>query len=473
MVGLIFTAAVVCAQNNPNVPMDYDPDAQRNISITEEGNVSLDFREADIRNVIRVLALKSGINIVMSPEVTGVVTIQLKDVPWKKALEIILQTYGYAYEQEDNIIFVTTIESLKKQREEARLLEEQEPLLTETFSLSFAEVADVIGSVEKMISDRGSININARTNMLIVTDVKDRIAQIDKVVQALDETTPQVLIEAKIVETVLDDDENLGVDWTMKVGVSGSARPHVWPFTTSSDNKYLPDDIPATESGFSYGTLNLSELSAVMELLKNRLDTNILSSPRIVTLDNEKASIDVGVEYPFPQKFFNEDTGTWQLSSWDYKKIGIILEVTPHVNNDQLVTLDIHPKITEIQGLITDSESGSTAPQLSNEETQTRVMIRNNETLVIAGLIKDKVTDRKKKVPFLGDIPLFGLLFQKTTKTVDKTDLIVFITPSIVTPNTSQGPEAQIAYRRELRGAQEAVPDENREETTEVAVVQE
>jgi len=435
---LALTLSPLYAQESGNVDEAPMGGQEATMPVSSDGNVSLDFRDADIQNVLRILSYKSGVNIVAGPEVTGLVTIKLKEVPWKKALEVILQTYGYAYEEAGNIITVTTIENMKKRREDQMVLAEQEPLKTKTFILNYAKAGTIIESISKMKTERGSINYDERTNSLIITDVANNLELIGGVIETLDRPTPQVLIESKIVETNLSDTDKLGIEWTAMATVSGSTRPHVWPFTTSSSNKYLPDDIPSTEDGFSYGTLNFHQTSAVLEALKTRTDTNILSNPRIVTLNNQKATIDVGIEYPFPKKFFNEETGSWQLSDWEYKKIGIILDVTPSVNNSGIVTLELNPKVTEILELVQDAESGSEAPKLSNEEAKTRVMIKDGDTLVIAGLIKDKIIDTKRKLPFLGDIPILGYLFRKNEKTVTKTDLLIFVTPHIVTPEVSQ-----------------------------------
>ena len=405
-------------------------------ALEEEGLVSLDFRDAEIQNVLRILSLKSGVNIVTGPEVTGLVTIQLKDVPWKMALEVILETYGYGYQHKGEIITVTTIENLKKRREDAQLLADQEPLVTKTVILNYAKDATIVASIEKMKTSRGSVNYDDRTNALIILDIDSNVDLMGELIEQMDVPTPQVLIEAKIVETTIADDETLGVDWLALVSAEGSARPMTWPFTTSSDNKYLPDNIPATTAGFSYGTLNFSQVSAVFQMLRMRVDTNIVSNPRIVTLDNQEAVIDVGSEYPYPLKFFNDETGTWQLSDWEYKKIGVVLKVTPHVNNSGLITLDLNPKVTEILGFREDVESGSEAPELSNEEAKTQVMIKDGDTLVSAGLIKDKVIDTEKKVPFLGSIPFLGRAFRKTEKNITKTDLLIFVTPHIVTPDS-------------------------------------
>ena len=402
--------------------------------ISDEGVIDLlAFQEVDIQQVLRTLSYKSGINIVAGPEVTGLVTIRLENVPWKQALDVILQTYGYAYEQKGSIITVTTVENLKKRRDDANVLSEQEPLITKTFILNYAKAKDVIVSVEKMKTSRGSVNFDERTNALIVTDIASNVDLMAGVITKLDATTPQVLIEAKIVETTLNNTENLGIDWVTQASISAGQRPMTWPFTNHTENKYMKhDNFPgAQDTDFTYGTINFSQLQAVLELLRTRTDTNILSNPRIVTLDNQTAKITVGSQYPIPNYVYNEEQARLQVNGFDYKDIGIIFEVTPHVNNAGYISMDLQPRITEILDFVT--VENTSLPRLSSEEAKTRVMVKDGETLVIAGLIKDQATDIKKKTPFLGDIPILGLIFQKTEKTKVKTDLLVFLTPHIIT----------------------------------------
>ncbi len=403
------------------------------VSMSEEGTVSLDFRDADIRNVFKILSIKSGVNIVASPEVVGAVSIQLNEVPWQQALDVILQTYGYAYERKGNIIMVTTVENLKKRREDVMLLSEQEPLVTETFTLNFGKASEVISSVEKMKSDRGNVDFDERTNTIIVTDIEKRINLMSVVIGTLDTTTPQVLIEAKIVETNFSDTDNLGIDWVTQASISGSQRPIRYPFTSITENKYAPGAFPdPSGDDFVYGTLNFAQVQAVFEMLKSRSDTDILSNPRIVTLDNQSAQITVGSQYPIPTYTYNEEQARLQVSGWEYKDIGIIFEVTPHVNEAGFVTLDIEPRITAILDFVT--VENTSLPRLSNESASTSVMIKDGDTLVIAGLITNQVTETKKKTPFLGDVPILGLAFQKRSTSTTKTDLILFMTPHIITP---------------------------------------
>lgn len=415
-------------------------------TVVKDGLVSLDFQEADIRNVLKVLAFKTGINIVPGPEVTGIVTIQLKDVPWQKALDVILSTYGFGFEQKDNIIKVMSIENLKKYREDKAALEGQEPLVTQTFILNFAKASDVIDSLSKMKTERGSVNFDQRTNTMIVRDVQSNIDLIAKVIKTLDSVTPQVLIEAKIVETSLTNEEKMGVDWVVKGGVSGSRRATSFPFLPSNSNNFIPTMPSAptevNESGslFSYGTLDASQFAATLELLSTRSDTHILSNPRIVTLDNQPASIVVGEQYPIPLYTYNEEQAKLQISGWEYKDIGIIFEVTPHVNNAGLVTLDLQPKITSI---LPDSATveNTTLPRLSVEEAKTKVMVKDGDTLVIAGLIRDDSSTSTSKVPFLGDIPLLGSLFRKSGNKKTKSEMLIFLTPRIITAKQIQAGE--------------------------------
>lgn len=414
------------------------------VAVTGEGRVSFDFRDVDIHNVLRTLALKSGVNIVTSPSIAGTVTIQLNDVPWEQALDVILNTYGFAAEKKENIILVMTIEEMKKRRENEAVLAEQEPLITKVFTLNFAKASKTVVSIDKMKSPRGSVNFDDRTNTIIVSDIDRNIRLIEDVVKKLDTTTPQVLIEAKIIETGFSDTDNLGVDWLTKVTANGSARPHTWPFTTSSQNKFLPINIPNSLSqadtyssylndslSFNYGTLDFTQAQAVFEALKTKTDTNILSSPRIVTLDNQPAQIVVGEQYPIPTYTYNEEQARLQVSGWEYKDIGIIFTVTPNVNQAGYVSLTVEPSITEIQGSVT--VENTTLPRLSNESAKTNVMVKDGDTLVIGGLLKNKTTDVKKKTPLLGDIPVMGYAFQKKEKTVIKTDLMIFMTPHIIT----------------------------------------
>jgi type IV pilus assembly protein PilQ len=424
------------------------------------GLVSLDFQDADIRNVLKVLAFKSGVNIVAAPDVTGVVNIELKDVPWQKALDVILSTYGYGFDRKGNIITVMTVENLKKYREDTMALESQEPLVSKTFPLSFAKAEDALKIINKLISKRGFINSDERTNAIIIRDLESNLELISGVIKSLDTVTPEVMIETKVIETDLNNNDTLGIDWVLQASMSGSSRPTTFPFTgtkngllgVGENGSYVPPvtsllaAVPATTT-FSYGTINASALSATLQALSTHQNTRTLSNPRVVTMDNEKVSFNVGLQYPMPQYSFNASTGQQQISGYTFTPIGINFEVTPHVNNAGLITLDLHPDISAIDQLVTLQQGTSTSapvqiPELSDRTIQTKVMVENGKTLVIAGLISDTKNVSKNKVPFLGDIPWLGKLFSSTNTTVTKTELLIFLTPHIITADGKTTPDA-------------------------------
>ncbi len=429
--------AVVAEATAPVVPA---PAAK--VEPSDSGLVSLDFQDADIKNVLKVLAYKSGVNIVAGPDVTGLVTIQLTDVPWPKALDVILTTYGYAFDRKGNIITVTTIENLKKRRDDNQILQQQEPLVTKTFPLSFSKASDVVDSLAKIKSVRGSVNFDVRTNTLIVVDIQNNLDLMAEVVATLDSVTPQVLIEAKIVKTTVDDSDTLGIDWNSVISAAASQHAINFPFTNAT-NKYIPAGGTVSNNTFKYGTLDASTFSATLKMLSSRSNTKVLSNPRIVTLDNQPAKIVVGTQYPFAQYTYNTEQAKMQVSGWEYKDIGIVFEVTPHVNNARVITMDLHPRITNTDGNVT--VEGTSVPKLTVEEALTKVMIEDGQTLVIAGLISDDLTKTTTKLPILGDIPLVGSLFKQKVDTKTKTELLIFLTPHIITaemPSNAQ-PVAQ------------------------------
>jgi len=430
------------------------------------GNITIDFKDADIKTVLRVLAEKSGVNIVAGQDVEGYITIRLSNVNWETALEIICKNYGYAYEKDENIIRITTLENLQ-----------QEELTTEVFPLNYAKATEVAESIKEMLTERGKdkIKFDERTNVLIVTDIPTNLYKVRQVIAKLDARTPQVLIEAKIIETTLADDERLGIDWSMKMAAAGASRPMTFPFNTigpkvfgaDSQNLLKPffpmgkgapaggaenqgtvpsDDFPASTltsltsmplaevSDFTMGTLDFSQFSLIMEYLKSRRDTEIVSSPRITTLNNKPATILVGIIIAIPTFERNPDTGTMEITGYTEKELGIKLFVTPHVNDVGDIVVDVIPEVSDLLGYDTlDATRGITAPRYSVRQAATQVMVRDGDTLMIGGLIKNNVVQYEKKVPFLGDLPGVGKwFFTKTEENKDKTELIIFMTVKIL-----------------------------------------
>ena len=439
--GLVFAQASGEGSEGPQVEQVKAESGATTLS----GNVTLDFKDADITNVLRILSYKSGVNIVAGKDVTGPVTIRLTDVPWDKALDVILRTYGYTYEREENIIRVTTTENLEK-----------EELVTEVFSLNYASAGSVPAAIEEMLSDRGSVKFDERANLVIVTDIPTNIYKIKQVIEKIGRRTRQVNIEAKIIETTLDKDDKLGIRWTTQISAGGASRPTTFPFGKKSKaGTWYPDGDTSADAGdntgifppnpgasfpmalpsnYTFGTLNFASFQAVLEMLKSKANTKIVSNPRITTLDNKEAKITVATTYNIPTYERNDSTGSYEITGYDEKELGILLSVTPQINPEGYIVVQINPEVSAFSQWDTFTTSGGTiqAPRFTTRKASTQVMVKDGETIVIGGLIKEQVVDRVYKVPILGDIPLVSLLFKKKEKEIDTVDLLFFITVNIV-----------------------------------------
>jgi len=419
---------------------------------TTPGNVTLVFKDADIRTVLHTLSYKSGMNIVAASDVEGKVTIRLIDVPWETALEVILKNHKLTYEREGNIIRVTTLESVA-----------EEELQSEVFVLNYSNASAVAEVIKEMLTERGAVKHDDRTNSLIVTDIPTNLYKVGVVIKRLDKRTPQVAIEAKIIETTLDRDENLGINWTLQTSASAAKRPTTFPFRKyGSDQDWYPEPEYTVESGtvtsdfafkgdsvlhpydpfrfssfpavdasyFAFGTLDFSQFSAVLEVLKARTDTKIISNPSITTLDNNEAKITVSTVFNIPTYERNSETGRMDITGYTEKEIGIILTVTPHVNQAGDIVIDLKPEVSSFLQFdqFGSGDNAIFAPRFSTRTAETQVMVKDGQTIAIGGLVKETATKYNKKIPILGDIPILGYLFKKTEDGVDTTDLLIFVT---------------------------------------------
>ncbi|OIO37940.1 MAG: hypothetical protein AUJ72_03485 [Candidatus Omnitrophica bacterium CG1_02_46_14] len=429
---------------------------------SSQGNVTIDFKDADIQNVLRILSYKAGVNIVAGKDVTGIVTIRLVDVPWEKALDVVLKTYGYAYDRDGDIIRVTTVENLKK-----------EELSTEVFVLNYSQASEVEKSLKDVLSERGKVRSDTRSNMIIVTDMPTTLQRVKKVVERLDKITPQVVIEAKVIETTLGDSEQLGIKWNTQASISGSARPTTLPFPArqqSEWSRFMPEgrapvtsvqtdtsgnviststtsDFPVGAPGsvpnfpvvdkaeFKFGTVDFTQFQAMLQMIKNRTDSKILSEPHITTLNNQEAKVLVGEIIAIPTFERNQQTGHMEITGYKDKELGIRLSVTPQINSENEIVVSVVPEITSLLGYDTLA-ADIKAPHYATRSANTRVRIKNGQTIAIGGLIRENTIDSKNKVPILGDLPLLGKIFSHTDKTVQKTDLLFFVTVNIVSDKT-------------------------------------
>lgn len=430
---------------------------------TAPGNVSLDFKDADINNVLRILSLKSRVNIVTGPEVTGTVTIRLEDVPWEKALDVVLRTYGYVYERKDNVIRVTTKANLSS-----------EELATETFVLNYTTSAEAEEAIKDILSDRGKVKAVPRTNMLVVTDIPTNLFKIREVIQRLDKSTPQAFIDSKIVKTQLQEGENLGIKWTPGGTLGGSVRPTTFPFggfnktnysdplerafsrffpnvpssTTLTPNPFNPDGFPlaqpSTLGGNTYtlGSLNFASFAAVLEFLRTRENTRVVSNPRITVLNNQAAKIKVGTDVALPTFERNETTGSFEISGYTYRETGVVMEVTPHINDANEILVDLKPEVSATSGSTQFASSSNVTssftqiPNFAVTTAQTQVLIKSGETIAVGGLLTDSLVTSEQKVPILGDAPFIGKIFRSKRRTQgdtnQKVETLFFVTVTIV-----------------------------------------
>lgn len=425
-----------------------------------DDTISLDFKDAEITSVLRVLSMKSNVNIVTGPEVNGLVTVRLDNVPWEKALDVILRTYNYVFERDGNIIRVTSRDQMKL-----------EPVETKTFILNYSKAKEIQASIMDMMSERGKVKSSERTNMLVVTDIPTNLYRIGEVIKKLDKETTQAFIDSKIVRTDLSSLENLGIDWNVAGGLTkGASRPTSFPFMQGSGNSYRnffpvlgagaeviegvssttvsttdpnPGDtrgfpLPPAEvsgGGFSYGTLDFSSFRAMLQLLETRTDAKVVSNPRIVVLNNQTATIQVGKEIPVPSFERNEQTGSMEVTGFKYRDTGVVLNVTPHINSADEILVDLTPEVSDVGPNQSFGTNQIEAPTFVSTKAKTQVLIESGQTIAIGGLLTDKSGSTENKVPYLGDIPLVGKLFRSKRQTAPenaKVETLFFVTVTTV-----------------------------------------
>jgi type IV pilus assembly protein PilQ len=380
--------------------------------------INLDVQGADIHTVLRTLADYSGKNIIASREVEGEVTARLYDIPWEDALRSVLRAHGYGYVEENGIVRVGVLQKIRNEElEEAaadRKREDLLPIETQVVRLQFADAEELKPSLADMLSQRGKLQVDARTNALIVSDIPGYVAKVAAMAADLDSRTPQVEIVSKLVDVSLDDSKNLGIVWSAKnirpsgSAVGGSATVEA-PTTGALGNLLI-------------GTVqSWGQLEAMLDALARSKKANVVSNPNITTVNNREAKILVGQKIPL---IVADQAGN---AITQLTKIGIQMHVTPHVNSDRTITMDLHTEVSELSSQAT--VQGGVIIQTS--EADTRVLVENGDTAVIGGLMRNVQTELRTGIPVLQDIPLLGWLFRNTNKVNDKRDLIIFVTPKL------------------------------------------
>ncbi len=401
--------------------------------------VSLDFKDADIKNILRLIAEVSNFNIITGDDVTGKITMRLVDVPWDQALDVILQAKSLGMVKVGNVIRIAPVDSLKKdiqsELEARRSKEKLEDLVTELIPVNYASGKEILPQVKGILSDRGDVKIDDRTNILILKDISRNIASAKDLVKSLDKKTPQVLIEARIVQADVSFQRDLGISWgfmatekltdkTVATVGGGTGSTSNLRGTTVNTRKLV--DLPVSGGGLfeflftsEYGLKNLDVAISAFESNGN---AKVISSPKIATLDNKEASVEQGLRIPYT-KLTTEGTPTEEFIEANLK-----LTVTPHVTNDGYIKMSIKVKKDEPS---TKFQKPGGTPTIDKKEAITEVLVKDNGVVVIAGIytISKDVTDAG--VPLLSKIPILGWLFKKQSKKDDRTDLLIFISPKI------------------------------------------
>ena len=385
------------------------PPREEKVAVPEDHSalISLDLENADLLTVLRSIADYAGMNLVVGEGIKGNVTVRLVNVPWERALSLILKSKGYTYIIEGNVIRVGTGEQFAKEREARELAE---PLVRKVYRLEFAKPKELEGIIKPILSKRGTINIDERTNSLIVTDIDSRQREVEELISLLDTETPQVEIQVKVVDIDRDVVQELGIDWSVVNLTFGDVAGSVV--------RGAPVEL-AEYSGIALNLATLrsfAKLTSIITALEQENKLNVLANPRIVTTNNRKASIFGGKRVAIPVT--SPQTGV----TYEWTSAGIKLDVIPHINSANEILLELVAELSEMQATDVITET----------KAETEALVKDGETLVIGGFIHYTETMGEEGVPILRNLPLIGRLFKRTTKEKKEREVLIFLTPHIV-----------------------------------------
>lgn len=396
--------------------------------------ISLVFDDANIRNILQLIAEVSDLNIIAGDDVKGTITLRLVDVPWDQALKLIMDIKGLGMLREGNIVRIMPKGQIRKMQQEQysanRAMEKMEDLVTEVVTVNYTDVGSVASKSGKRLTERGSIIEDVRDKKLIITDVPSAVADIKQLIALLDTPERQVLIEARIVEASSTFSRDLGVNWGLSYDNNPTGNTSLSNDTGLGGSFALnPASIAAGSAGFAsdftFGRVGLDKL--VLDLRIAALEQSghgrIVSTPRITTLNGEEAEIAQGTEIPYTT---TSDEGT----KTEFKKAELSLKVTPEINPDGSIFLDIEAK-NDSRGVTVTTGSGS-APAIDTKQAETKVMVQDGETTVIGGIFIEDKQESDGGVPWLQNIPIFGYLFKSHSVSEERRELLIFITPRIL-----------------------------------------
>ena len=415
--------------------------------------VSFEFKDIDIQNLLRVIAEISKRNIVVADDVGGRVTIRLRNVPWDQALDLILRTKQLGKEEFGNIIRIAPLKTLEEEarlrQERKKSLQQQEDLLVNLIPVNYAVASEMAARVKDVLSERGSVTVDQRTNVLIVKDVRSNTEKARALVRSLDTQTPQVLIESRIVEANTTFSRQLGVQWGGQARASaatGNATGLIFPNSVAvtggstgtgaglADAPNFAVNLPASVGegaggalGFVFGSAGGAlQLNLRLSAAENEGTVKTISAPKVTTLDNNTARISQGVSIPFSQ-------ASAQGVNTTFIEARLSLEVTPHITQDGSVLMSINASNNQPDPASTGANG---QPAIQRKEANTQVLVKDGDTTVIGGIYVRRGSTATARVPFLSSIPVLGLLFKNHTERDDRQELLIFITPRILNRQT-------------------------------------
>jgi type IV pilus secretin PilQ/predicted competence protein len=416
------------SQSDPSPPLPgFDPDDPRGGAASTLPPMSLEVQGADIHTVLRSISEYSGVNIVADNNVKGALTMRALDLQWPNMLSTVCRSMGLVSIDHGDVIRIATERTAQDEavsRESAaRKQEDFMPLNTRIVRLRYANADELEAVVNTMRTSRGSVEVDERTNALVIKDIEPRLDQLEETLLALDTETLQIEITAEIVDIDVTEQNQLGISWILSNMHSSSAN-------ASGVGGVYADDVIFPAGDLQVGVIgSFAEVRAKIQALAIDNKADIISTPRITTVNNRMARILVGKEVPL---ITMDQAGN---AITELKKVGIGLQVTPRVNSEELITLDLQPQVSDLSSQST-VQGGIV---FTTTEADTRVMVRQGETAVIGGLIRTAVIKAERGVPLLKDIPLLGYFFRSTANLEEKRELLIFVTPRIVfNPNADR-----------------------------------
>lgn len=387
--------------------------------------LSVDFVDEDIRTILRNVADLSELNLVIPDALQGRTSLKLRNISWQQLFEVVLEPLGFTYIMDRGIIRIKSVDDIAT-----------EPVDTRLFVIKNAVASEISGSVGSLVDAAagGSIIVDTRSNALLITERPSRMTKIQEIIDSLDRPNHQVMIESRFVDVKKTDNFNLGFDWSYEPPNDGGTQ------FFSDDSRgglgFNPgfDATPPLVGPGLRAVFSEQEFAMRLEAMQNNENIRLVSNPTVVVMNNRKAVLEVGNDFPIRQFTVNPDTGLLEAGELEYRFFGIKLEVTPSVNAESMITLDVRPEVSALGGKFTGPTNiPDQIFQTRNADTQ--VTIKDGFTVALGGLTEESTTKGRKQVPFFGNLPVVGKLFQNNNEEIIKNNLIIFLTARTLNPD--------------------------------------